>query len=269
MLRLLAPRLLTLLAFALFLSLPAVAAQETGSDGAETVPEETAGAASDCVVIPGGEFLMGSDGEGDHAPAHRVRIDSFCMDKYEVTNAQYAAFCQETGRKMPEFWGMGRFRSGPDFPDHPVTGVSWRDAEAYAEWCGKRLPTEAEWEYAARGGLEGKAFPYGDTADSTLANYTKSGEGGTVAVGSYPANGFGLHDMAGNVSEWVSDYYDGEYYGESPSDNPKGPEEGKFRVFRGGGWHSGPSCTRVFYRNALPTNWVDFNVGFRCAKDLD
>ncbi|KPJ60970.1 MAG: hypothetical protein AMJ46_04125 [Latescibacteria bacterium DG_63] len=219
-------------------------------------------------MIPGGEFVMGSGTEGDHSPAHKVHIDSFYMDKYEVTNAQYLLFCKETGRKMPEFWGIDKFRCGPDFPDHPVIGVSSYDAEAYAEWCGKRLPTEAEWEYAARGGLEGKDFPSGDTIDSTLANCSRSGTGGTVPVGSYPANGFGLHDMAGNVCEWVSDYYDGEYYSRSPTDNPKGPETEKFRVIRGGGWHSGPHCSRVYFRNALRGSWIDFNVGFRCAKDI-
>lgn len=221
------------------------------------------------VLIPGGEFLMGKDEEGDCSPAHKVWVDSFYIDKYEVTNAQYYRFCKETDRKLPEFWGMAEFHSGPDFPDHPVVGISWNDAKAYAEWAGKRLPTEAEWEYAARGGLPGMNYPNGDEVDSTQANYPVKGiMRGTVPVGSYPPNGYGLYDMAGNVWEWISDYYDGDYYENSPYKNPQGPEEGKFRVIRGGGWHSGPYCNRVYYRKALPSNWVDFAVGFRCAKDL-
>jgi iron(II)-dependent oxidoreductase len=219
------------------------------------------------VLIPGGAFAMGAKGEGDHSPHHEVSIGAFYIDRYEVTNAQYYEFCEASARRLPEFWGMEAFRSGPDYPEHPVVGISWYDARAYAEWAGKRLPTEAEWEYAARGGLTDKEYPHGDGIDSTTANFTKAELGGPVPVGSYPPNGFGLYDMAGNVVEWVADYYAGEYYSDSPFENPEGPEKGKFKVIRGGGWHSGPSCCRVFYRNALPANWRDFNVGFRCVKD--
>lgn len=225
------------------------------------------GVEAEMVLIPGGEFVMGKDDEGDCRPAHKVYIDSFHMDKYEVTNAQYLEFCKETGRALPEFWGMKQFRSGPNFPNHPVVGLSWSDARAYAEWAGKRLPTEAEWEYAARGGLVGMNYPHGNELDSAQANHTLADLEGTVAVGSFPPNGYGLHDMAGNVWEWVADYHGGEYYKNSPYKNPTGPEKGKFKVIRGGGWHSGPSCNRVYYRNALPPNWIDFAVGFRCAKD--
>jgi len=235
----------------------------------EQKSEDKETAETEMVLIPGGEFLMGKDGKGDHSLAHKVYIDSFYIDKYEVTNNDYLKFCKETERKLPEFWEMEKFNSGGDFPDHPVVGINWRDAKAYAEWAGKRLPTEAEWEYAARGGLVGMNYPNGDSLDSASANYSLKGVvKGTLPVGSCPPNGYGLCDMAGNVGEWVSDYYDENYYQESPYDNPKGPEKGKFKVFRGGGWHSGPSCIRVYYRNALPKNWVDFAVGFRCAKDL-
>ena len=221
------------------------------------------------VRIPGGEFRMGKTGNGDHSPAHKISIDAFHLDMYEVTNGEYFDFCQQTSRKLPEYWGLDAYHCGPDFPDHPVVGVSWQDAGAFAEWAGKRLPTEAEWEYAARGGFAGKNYPKGDDLDTTLANFSWKGiTRGTLHVGSYASNGYGLYDMAGNVVEWVADYYQQDYYKKSPQKNPTGPKQGKFRVIRGGGWHSGPSCTQVYFRNALPDNWLDINVGFRCAKDL-
>jgi sulfatase modifying factor 1 len=225
------------------------------------------GITGELVLIPGGEFSMGSAVERDHGPIHRVSISSFYIDRCEVTNAQYHDFCEATGHRLPEFWDRDGFRCGPDYPNHPVVGVSWHDAAEFATWCGKRLPSEAEWEYAARGGLEGLDYPNGETLVPHDGNYTESKSGGPVAVGSYRANGFGLHDMQGNVVEWVRDYYAPDYYASSPSANPHGPPSGKFRVIRGGGWHSGPYCNRVYFRNALPPNWVDFNVGFRCAND--
>jgi sulfatase modifying factor 1 len=230
-------------------------------------PEKAGQTQAEMVLIPGGEFLMGKGEEGDCSPVHEVFVDSFYMDKCEVTNRQYAKFCEEKGRRLPEFWGMKSFKSGEDFPDHPVVGISWVDARDYADWAGKRLPTEAEWEYAARGGLVDMKFPNGEEIDSSLVNCTLADLGGTIAVGSLAANGYGLHDMAGNVWEWVGDYYDKDYYQASPRENPAGPEEGKFKVIRGGGWHSGPSCNTVYFRNALRSNWLDFAVGFRCAKN--
>ncbi|MCK4749704.1 MAG: SUMF1/EgtB/PvdO family nonheme iron enzyme, partial [Bacteroidales bacterium] len=125
----------------------------------------------------------------------------------------------------------------------------------------------AEWEYAARGGLVRKNYPNGDEVDSTLANYNGT-YGHALAVGSFPPNGYGLHDMAGNTAEWVSDYYAKDYYLESPLDNPKGPEYGKRRVIRGGGWRSGIGCNSCWFRQSLRSHWVDINVGFRCAKDI-
>jgi formylglycine-generating enzyme required for sulfatase activity len=202
-------------------------------------------------------------------PAHKVRLHGFFIDVHEVTNARYARFCKETGHALPEFWGMDGYHSGPSYPDHPVTGVSWADANAYAEWAGKRLPTEAEWEYAARGGLAGLDFPNGSSLNEKIANFSPTGkQKRTVPVCSYEKNGYGLCDMAGNVVEWAADFYSADYYRVSPAENPRGPADGRFRVIRGGGWHSGASCNRVHYRNALPANWVDFNVGFRCVKDL-
>ena len=231
----------------------------------EEQPAVMADAPGELVLLPGGEFLMGCGSEGDHGPPHRVRLDAFYLERCEVTNAQYLRFCRATGHRLPEFWGRSGFRCGPDYPDHPVVGVSWRDAADYAAWCGRRLPTEAEWEYAARGGLAGMDFPQGDSLDPSQGNYNKSGKGGPVVVGSYAPNGFGLYDMQGNVVEWVADRYDADYYLASPAANPQGPEHGRFRVIRGGGWHSGAACNKVYYRNALPPNWVDCNVGFRCC----
>lgn len=219
------------------------------------------------VLVPGGEFLMGDDESSDAAPVHRVRVPPFHIDKTEVTNAEYLRFCEATTHPLPEFWGMDVFRSGPDFPNHPVVGVSWGDAVEYAAWRGARLPTEAEWEYAARGGLVRAEYAFGDSLRSDM--YAPTGAVGKVGpspVASFPPNGFGLHDMTGNVNEWVRDRYDPEYYRRSPVENPRGPASGTFRVFRGGGWHTGPGCTGVAFRNALRSNWLDFNLGFRCAK---
>jgi iron(II)-dependent oxidoreductase len=230
------------------------------------------------VLVPGGEFVMGKDDEdgaaADYSPAHIVRVDAFYLDRYEVTNAQYLEYCVQTGARLPEFWGMEEFRSGPDFPNHPVVGISSSEAREYAEWAGKRLPSEAEWECAARGGLVGAKYPHGDELEPAVANYwswpeLRSTAHGLIPVGNYPPNGYGLHDMAGNVAEWVADAYDADYYERSPAENPRGPERGRFRVFRGGGWHTGPGCVCVYYRNALPANWRDFNVGFRCARNAD
>jgi formylglycine-generating enzyme required for sulfatase activity len=153
-------------------------------------------------LIPSGEFNMGknSSSPSDWQPEHKVYVDSFYLDKCEVTNKQYYEFCQATKRALPEFWGMKEFKSSLDFPDYPVVGVSFFDAAGYAKWTGKRLPTEAEWEYAARGGLIDKSFPTGDQNDSTKANFGKKYKG-ILKTGTFPPNGFGLFDMAGNVWE--------------------------------------------------------------------
>ena len=224
--------------------------------------------ATDLILIPAGEFNMGKDDQGDCGPAHRVELDAFYIAAYEVTNSQYHEYCKATGAVLPEFWGMDEFNCGPRFPHHPVVGISHREARAFAEWAGMRLPTEAEWEYAARGGHEDLNYPDSEEIEPSKASYAVDRIGtGTRPVGSFPANGYGLHDMAGNVFEWVEDRYDPAYYRASPVKNPVGPEEGKLRVIRGGSWHSGPYCLRVYYRNALPRQWRDFGVGFRCAKD--
>jgi sulfatase modifying factor 1 len=241
-------------------------------DNSAALPADTSAAAltppePEMALIPGGEFWMGIDEPGLSSPPHRVVLPPFYLDKTEVTNAAYEAFCKTTDRRLPEFWGMEEYCSGPGFPNHPVVGISWRDAEAYAKWRGARLPTEAEWEYAARGGLQDKKNSHGDELDAAL--YAPTGYTGTATpspVASFPPNGFGLCDMTGNVAEWVADIFAEDYYSHSAVEDPCGPSAGYFRVVRGGGWHTGPGCMAVSYRTALRSNWVDFNTGFRCAK---
>jgi formylglycine-generating enzyme required for sulfatase activity len=234
------------------------------------------------VYVPAGEFVMGSDaGDVDESPQRRVYLDAFEIDKYEVTNVQYQRFLRATGRDAPQSWA-GRFvhllpTRSPDWqgetypPDetlHPVAGVDWQEAAAYCAWVGKRLPTEAEWEKAARG-TEGWVYPWGDTWDASKANTREAGAGYTQPVGSYPAGAslYGALDMAGNVWEWVADWYDRTYYHYAPQRNPPGPPAGTGeRILRGGAWDSWPAQVRTSYRNATHFFGPNFRVGFRCAK---
>ncbi len=219
------------------------------------------------VLIPAGEFRMGSDaGEPDEEPVHEVYIDAFYMDVYEVTNALYRKFMDATGHKTPKYWDDPRYNA----PDQPVVGVNWHDAMAYCKWADKRLPTEAEWEKAARGGLAGKIYPWGD--DIPRGREADSGAGGNqqsgaLPVGSFVSNGYGLHDMDGNAWEWCADW-DGEaYYAESPDRNPTGPSSRKTRVMRGGSWFANVyTPLSVSYRYSYnPKNTSDL-IGFRCVK---
>lgn len=222
------------------------------------------------VLIPSGSFLMGknSDKGRDFSPAHKVSVNSFYMDKYEVTNREYLLFCTKTGHKYPEFWNTDFFKSGKDFLDYPVIGVNWWDAQKYAKWAGKRLPTEAEWEYAARGGLVDNDFPNGNKWRKEKAKQDSIGWRNLITpVGKYEPNGYGLFDMGGNVWEWIADKYAEDYYKTSPVYNPTVPSERNNPVIRGGSWHSGSMCKKVYYRKGLPSNWNDFAVGFRCVKD--
>ncbi len=222
------------------------------------------------VLIPAGEFTMGKNTANptDWQPEHNVHIDAFYMDKFEVTNKQYYEFCTQTKYPLPEFWGMAQFKCGLEFPDNPVVGVNFSGAVTYATWAGKRLPTEAEWEYASRGGLAGNNYPWGNQADSTMANFSKYYKS-TLKVGSFKPNSYGLFDMAGNVWEWTSDNYSDNYYSVSSDQNPKGPSRGRFKVIRGGSWHSGGMCIQTYYRNGLSPSWIDFAVGFRCVKSVN
>ena len=257
--------------------LPTTAAKIVGNDGAEMV------------LIPAGEFQMGSDiGIDNQRPVHTVYVDAFYMDVYEVTNAQFKAFVDANPQwqkdNIPDEYHNGDYLdhwTGNSYPsgrgDHPVVYVSWYAAMAYAQWAGKRLPTEAEWEKAARGGLQGQEYPWGNGIDASKANYGGN-VGDTTPVGNYAPNGYGLYDMAGNVWDWCLDAYDSDFYGRSPRQNPFAGEmtlrevSANYRnvtgsrVLRGGSWNFDAVIQRVANRlNPAPTAAGNF-LGFRCAK---
>ncbi len=230
------------------------------------------------VLIPAGAFEMGSDDENadeDEQPVHNVYVDAFYIDTHEVTVGQYQRFIQETEHRALPDWVSKYSPTG----EHPVVGVSWHDAMAYAQWAGKRLPTEAEWEKAARGGVAEKKYPWGDSIDASHANYNKNVDK-TATVGSYPANAHGLYDMAGNVWEWCLDAYSSTFYIVSPRQNPVAgassfseiisifPSVKTARVVRGGSWFNKAKSLRVSARDqGHPTGAANF-VGFRCAKTV-
>ncbi len=226
------------------------------------------------VRIPTGEYCMGSEsGTPPERPAHRVSLGSFYIAQYPVTNAQYRQFVLDTGHRTPylddaraerENWDQERNLPPAGREDHPVVLVSWHDAQAYCVWAGGRLPTEAEWESAARGGLAGEPYPWGDGINRELANYDN--RAGTTPVGSYPSNPYGLYDMAGNVWEWVADWYDPHYYAVSPTEDPQGPATGTVKVLRGGAWLLFPEFCRVSYRFRNNPNFRFNLIGFRLAK---
>jgi len=244
------------------------------------VPATEAPAPTPMARIPAGEFTLGTPGSTE-LPAHRVRVSAFEIDIHEVTNAQYRAFCLATNRKLPVFWELERFQCGIAWPDHPVIGVSQGDAQAYAEWVGKRLPTEAEWVLAARAGGNGRYGGDLESINPELANYNKTDRDAPAPVMSYPANAYGVFDLIGNVREWTSDRFgvqvpteslvpeDGDLTGVVPCVDPTGPAKGRLGVIKGGGWYSGSSCQAVAVRNGYPRGWGDFAVGFRCARDVE
>lgn len=253
---------------------------------------------SDMVLIPAGNFLMGSNSGGsDEKPVHTVYVDAFYMDKYEVTNAQYKKFVdanpQWQKHRIPRVYYSGDYLktwNGNNYPNgkgnHPVTHVSWYAAMAYTQWAGKRLPTEAEWEKAARGGLISKLYPWGNTPDSSKANYLKLSNRGsiedalTTKVGNYPTNGYGLFDMSGNVYEWCLDVYVAHFYPSSPRRNPIAGSNSigelingftnnkKSRVLRGGSWASSYQSVRVHMRRVADPRVVNGVYGFRCVKSV-
>jgi formylglycine-generating enzyme required for sulfatase activity len=223
------------------------------------------------VLIPAGEFTMGSqDGDADERPAHKVQVNAFSMDVYEVTVRQYAEFLRAEGFHSPLDW---KTMNQPTHQKYPVANVDWADAAAYCKWAGKRLPTEAEWEKAARG-TDGRLYPWGNDPPTPLhANYGKTGSHnyealapvGTFENGKSP---YGIYDMAGNVWEWVSDWYDTDYYKNSPQQNPEGPPTGGFKVIRGGAWNTSARNLRSSDRYWDPPSFRSlYFPGFRCVKN--
>jgi formylglycine-generating enzyme len=236
-------------------------------------------------LIPAGCFNMGdafTEGGGEERPVHNVCITSdFSLDVHEVTNAEYAACVSGGGCTVPSnssSYTRGSYYANPTYNNFPVIWVSWNQAAAYCTWAGKRLPTEAEWEYAARGGLSGKRYPGGDLLSCSDANYERYNSsylcwnyGGrandTHQVQSYAANGYGLYDVSGNVYEWVNDWYLSTYYSTSPTNDPPGPNTGSDRVLRGGGWSYYQLYMREAGRNFYFPTGPYFAIGFRCAGD--
>ena len=217
------------------------------------------------IYVPAGKFLMGSNDDDADAfdsehPQHTVYLDAFWIDKTEVTNSQYRLCVEAEACKEPGCWDD----DVRNIPDQPVVCVSWYDAQAYAAWAGGRLPTEAEWEKAARG-TDGRLFPWGNSSPNcNRANYFGC-LGRANSVGSYPsgASPYGVLDMAGNVWEWIADHYDVRYYVHSPDRNPKGPESGDRRVVHGGAFFDDPEVVRCAYRGGGSPNYWGGDVGFR------
>jgi len=265
------------------------------------VPSEAFGKTPEgMALIPAGEFTMGTDepqANADQRPAHKVYLDAFYMDKTEVTNAQFEEFILAGGYKTRKYWTKAGwefiqkerfFYSSPrretyriqtplafggntvsTAPDHPVIGVSWYEAAAYATWAGKRLPTEAEWEKAARGTKE-RTYPWGNKMDFSKLRYFPHQEK-VKPVGSFPkgASPYGVLDLAGSVWEWCADWYDENSYPQSQKKNPQGPATGDAKVLRGGGWDSIRLQLRCTHRYAEKPTHRAYTIGFRCVTDAN
>ena len=226
---------------------------------------------ADVAPIPGGTFMMGdARGDGDAKPPHRVELDPFHMGTTEVTNAQFSTFLEETNRRAPaaaKF--VGNYINSQ--PGHPVVNITYADAEAYCQWLTEkigtpvRLPTETEWEYAARGGRAGNKYPWGSGDPKPQARYNDNDPSGLKTVGkeAFAPNGFGLYNTSGNVAEWVSDYYSNKYYKTSPARNPTGPARSKERVVRGGSWKTDKDQLEVSKRKKREPHKTDEDRGFR------
>jgi formylglycine-generating enzyme required for sulfatase activity len=265
-----------MLAGMVLVAVPAVTAAEglekevKGKDGAPMV------------LIPEGSFPMGvphgdRDGGRDEYPRHDVFVSNFYIDKFELTNGRYLEFVKATHHRIPQnpknatrnLWEGETIAES--LIDRPVINVDWADAQAYCQWAGKRLPTEAEWEKAAKGTAD-RRFPWGNVEPTNKhLNFNQQwiGEKTLMPVGSYELgkSPFGVYDMAGNVWEWVNDWYDAKYYEKSPAKNPAGPETGTKRVLRGSGWQNETPTVRIFTRVDSDPTIRNESTGFRCAMD--
>lgn len=250
----------------LFIAMPILAA--TASTSTDVVGDDGA----PMVRVPAGEFLMGTDvGEHeDEKPLHRVSLSAFLIDTYEVTVSRYAKFLEAEDHDPPFLWAQAK---AADHKDRPVIGVDWYEASAYCRWAHKRLPTEAEWEKAARG-TEGRIYPWGNTAPTPAhAQYgdrTGKGYGSLARVGTHVAgkSPYGVHDLAGNAWEWVADRYEATYYQSHETQDPKGPSTGPLRVLRGGSWNSDASILRAANRSGHVPSAKRSDFGFRCARNV-
>jgi formylglycine-generating enzyme len=228
----------------------------------------TNGAEPQLARIPEGWFWMGSEtGQDNERPLHRVWVNEFRLATCAVTNAGYAQFVRVTGNPPTPFCEKAEF----SHPEQPVVAVSWFDAVRYCEWLSLntglsyRLPTEAEWERAARGGVENRLYPWGDDTPQSLPDYEKRWKQGPETVGQYAPNAFGLYDICENVHEWCSDWYQAGYYAVSPERNPQGPEGGERRASRGGSWRHHIKATRCAARSSIPPEFHYADYGFRVA----
>lgn len=242
------------------------------------------------VLVPAGEFLMGSDKSADRLayrselPQRRVYLEAFEIGKYETTALEYLKFVLATKRSPQLDWRYDGGNFQESMANHPIMHVTWYDADAYCKWAGQRLPTEAEWEKAARG-MDGRLFPWGhEHAGPTRANFGRTGLSGPVrdrperlllyppiiSVDKYEnaVSPYGLYQTIGNVAEWVNDWYDPDYYKKALDRNPQGPETGTQKAFRGGGWMDSTTTMRVAMRNGTDPNTKINWLGFRCAKSV-
>ncbi len=247
--------------------LTAAAAEAAAPHEVDTVP---------MVTISAGPFLMGNqEGKGreDERPQRSIYLDTFAIDQVEVTNERYMTFVRTSGhRNPPNPYGTGPLVSEKGIEQLPVVQVTWYDAQAYCQWAKKRLPTEAEWEKAARG-TDGRKFPWGNEAPSDQrATFDREWDGDKTMhpVGAMPGGDspYGVKDLSGNAREWVQDWYAQDYYAHGPEKNPRGPEKGVVRVIRGGSWHSPESDITTSARGRGGFALQTHGTGFRCARSI-
>ena len=267
------------------LSVPDAADVPAAENGTATSVDRIKGKdGAPMILIAAGPFLMGSnDGLPNERPEHTVTLSKYYIDQFEVTAGRYQMFTESAKRELPPTWDD---EAAQALSDYPAVGMSWTDAAAYCKWGGRRLPTEAEWEKAARG-TDGRRYPWGHMQPFVdIANYNR-GLWVSEAITLVPVNSglegmsvrhglteggkssYGLFHMAGNAAEWVADWYDGEYYQKSPNKNPTGSPTGEKRVIRGGSWADLPTALRVTARFSAAPDFEDRTIGFRCAMDAD